>query len=290
MYISDFLAKHQLPISYQQQCEQFFIPLAKNILHAKKNNTPLFVAINGSQGSGKTTLADFLVTWLAKNSSFNSIALSIDDFYLTKQRRLQLAKNVHPLLATRGVPGTHDVALMKSTLEQLLAGHSGVPLPYFNKHLDDSAPHNEWPRNNAAVDIIILEGWCVGSKAQSASALTAPLNELEQNADSQGVWRNYVNNCLKTEYLNIFAKVDYLVMLKAPSFAAVFAWRKEQEQKLIALKGQGAGTMNDAQLRYFIAHFERVTRENLNTLASTANALVTLNEQREISCLEFKAD
>ncbi|MBB1372039.1 hypothetical protein [Pseudoalteromonas sp. SR45-4] len=99
-----------------------------------------------------------------------------------------------------------------------------------------------------------------------------------------------MNNCLKTEYLNIFAKVDYLVMLKAPSFAAVFAWRKEQEQKLIALKGQGAGTMNDAQLRYFIAHFERVTRENLNTLASTANALVTLNEQREISCLEFKAD
>ena len=52
MDISDFLAKHQLPISYQQQCEQFFIPVAKNILHAKKTNTPLFVAINGSQGSG----------------------------------------------------------------------------------------------------------------------------------------------------------------------------------------------------------------------------------------------
>ena len=37
--------------------------------------------------------------------------LSLDDLYLPKAERLRLARDVHPLLATRGVPGTHDVAL-----------------------------------------------------------------------------------------------------------------------------------------------------------------------------------
>ena len=94
--ITPFLAKHQLPLKYQYLSEQFFIPLAHDILESKKNNTPIFVAINGCQGSGKTTLADFLVTWFSNNTPFTSVALSIDDFYLSKAHRQGLAKDVHP--------------------------------------------------------------------------------------------------------------------------------------------------------------------------------------------------
>ena len=38
--------------------------------------------------------------------------LSLDDFYLGRRDRAALARDVHPLLATRGVPGTHDLALL----------------------------------------------------------------------------------------------------------------------------------------------------------------------------------
>jgi D-glycerate 3-kinase len=288
--ITPFLAKHQLPLKYQYLSEQYFVPLAHDILESKKTNTPIFVAINGCQGSGKTTLADFLVTWFSKNTPLNSVALSIDDFYLAKQARTDLAKDVHPLFTTRGVPGTHDVALMNSTITNLLAGEVNVPLPRFNKHEDDSVPASDWLTNEKPVDIVILEGWCVGSEPQPLFSLSEPLNELEHQFDKEGVWRRCVNSCLANEYKAVFNLIDYTVMLKAPSFSDVFTWRQEQEQKLIAKKGEGSGTMTNEQLVYFISHFERITRENLNTLSAKANALIELDSNRDISGMHLTSD
>ena len=288
--ITPFLAKHQLPLKYQYLSEQYFVPLAHDILESKKTNTPIFVAINGCQGSGKTTLADFLVTWFSKNTPLNSVALSIDDFYLAKQARTELAKDVHPLFTTRGVPGTHDVALMNSTITNLLAGEVNIPLPRFNKHEDDCVPASDWLTNKKPVDIIILEGWCVGSEPQPLFSLSEPLNELEQQFDKEGVWRRCINSCLANEYKAVFNLIDYTVMLKAPSFSDVFTWRQEQEQKLIAKKGEGSGTMTNEQLVYFISHFERITRENLNTLSAKANALIELDSNRDISGMHLTSD
>ena len=288
--ITPFLAKHQLPLKYQYLSEQYFVPLAHDILESKKSSTPLFVGINGCQGSGKTTLADFLVTWFSNNTSLNTIALSIDDFYLGKESRKQLAEDVHPLFVTRGVPGTHDTELMNTTITKLLAGDVGVALPRFNKHQDDCVAKQNWVATTAPIDIVILEGWCVGSEPQPLFSLSEPLNELEQLNDKEGVWRRCINSCLANEYKSIFNKIDYKVMLKAPSFSDVFTWRKEQEQKLIANNGVGAGTMTDEQLVYFISHFERITRENLNTLSRKANALIELDSNRDIASMHLTSD
>lgn len=288
--ITPFLAKHQLPLKYQYLSEQYFVPLAHDILESKKSSTPLFVGINGCQGSGKTTLADFLVTWFSNNTSLNTIALSIDDFYLGKVSRKQLAEDVHPLFVTRGVPGTHDTKLMDTTITKLLAGEVGVVLPRFNKHQDDCVAKQDWIATTAPIDIVILEGWCVGSEPQPLFSLSEPLNELEQLNDKEGVWRRCINSCLANEYKSIFNKIDYKVMLKAPSFSDVFTWRKEQEQKLIAKNGVGAGTMTDEQLVYFISHFERITRENLNTLSRKANSLIELDSNRDIASMHLTSD
>jgi len=288
--ITPFLTKHQLPLKYQYLSEQFFVPLAHDIIKSKKNNTPILVAINGCQGSGKSTLADFLVTWFSSNTQFNSVALSIDDFYLSKKKREQLAFAVHPLFVTRGVPGTHDVDLMDNTLSALLAGNTNVPLPKFNKHEDDCVPAHDWEKNSKPIDIVILEGWCVGSEPQSPFSLKEPLNELEKQYDKEGVWRRCINSCLANEYKAVFNKIDYTVMLKAPSFLDVFAWRQEQEQKLINSKGAGIGTMNNEQLLWFISHFERITCENLSTLSTKANALIELDSNRDISGMHLGTD
>ncbi|KTF11630.1 HAD-IIB family hydrolase [Pseudoalteromonas sp. 10-33] len=288
--ITPFLAKHQLPLKYQYLSEQYFVPLAHDILESKKSSTPLFVGINGCQGSGKTTLADFLVTWFSNNTSLNTIALSIDDFYLGKESRKQLAEDVHPLFVTRGVPGTHDTELMNTTISKLLAGEVGVVLPRFNKHQDDCVAKQDWIATTAPIDIVILEGWCVGSEPQPLFSLSEPLNELEQLNDKEGVWRRCINSCLANEYKSIFNKIDYKIMLKAPSFSDVYTWRKEQEQKLIAKNGVGAGTMTDEQLVYFISHFERITRENLNTLSRKANALIELDSNRDIASMHLTSD
>ena len=194
--ITPFLAKHQLPLKYQYLSEQFFIPLAHDILSAKMTGQPMLVAINGCQGSGKTTLADFLVTWVNSNTEFNSVSLSIDDFYLSRDARNELAKDVHPLFASRGVPGTHDTQLMEQTLSALLAGKVDVPLPQFDKLTDDPVPKEQWPSSQKPIDIVFFEGWCVASTPQQPYQLQTPVNELEQQEDADGIWRRCVNSCL----------------------------------------------------------------------------------------------
>ncbi|WP_404343837.1 HAD-IIB family hydrolase [Pseudoalteromonas mariniglutinosa] len=288
--ITPFLAKHQLPLKYQYLSEQFFIPLAQDILAAKVTGQTMLVAVNGCQGSGKTTLADFLMTWVNSNTEFNSVAMSIDDFYLPANSRAQLAKQVHPLFATRGVPGTHDTALLQQTLSDLLAAKTHIPLPQFDKQTDNPVDKADWPSNQQPVDIIFFEGWCVASTPQQPYQLQQAINELEQQEDPEGIWRRCVNSCLANEYQTIFAMIDYTVMLKAPSFADVFAWRLEQEQKLLAKKGAGKGTFNETELRRFIAHFERITCENLNSLAASADAVLTLDSQRDITAMSLLAD
>lgn len=288
--ITPFLAKHQLPLKYQYLSEQFFIPLAHDILSAKMTGQPMLVAINGCQGSGKTTLADFLVTWVNSNTEFNSVSLSIDDFYLSRDARNELAKDVHPLFASRGVPGTHDTQLMEQTLSALLAGKVDVPLPQFDKLTDDPVPKDQWSSNQKPIDIVFFEGWCVASTPQQPYQLQSPVNELEQLEDADGIWRRCVNSCLANEYQNVFAMADYTIMLKAPSFEDVYAWRLEQEHKLIAKKGQGQGTFDEVSLKRFISHFERITRENLATLAHSVDALLLLDTERDITKMELLAD
>ena len=77
--------------------------------------------VAGLQGSGKSTLAA-QVAALAESRGRRVAVLSIDDFYLDHGARAALARDVHPLLATRGPPGTHDLALACDTIDALRAG------------------------------------------------------------------------------------------------------------------------------------------------------------------------
>src|SRR5690606_26489272 len=108
--LEQFIASEGLPPSYMETVEQWFVPLTEQILQrVAVNHQALLVGVSGCQGSGKTTLASLLVLLLREMLGLRCINLSIDDFYLTRAERQQLAATVHPLLATRGVPGTHDV-------------------------------------------------------------------------------------------------------------------------------------------------------------------------------------
>jgi D-glycerate 3-kinase len=75
-----------------------------------------------AQGSGKTTLARALAT-AATAQGITTACLSLDDLYLTRAERLELSAKVHPLLATRGVPGTHDVSLGLRVIDALDQGN-----------------------------------------------------------------------------------------------------------------------------------------------------------------------
>jgi len=293
-----FLTRNKLPESYLLSAEKWFSPLLEEYQNPSKK--PLIIGINGSQGSGKSTLADYLCTVLNERYDLRCVSLSLDDFYLTKLGRQQLAIEVHPLLETRGVPGTHDIPLALKTLAQLVDGSAQTLIPRFDKSRDDRMPMEQCDSISGQVDIIILEGWCVGAKPQTADQLVEPLNSLEAEQDTDGVWRNTVNQALAGEYQALFAQLDQLIMLQAPSFESVFNWRLEQEEKMRARIGalnsgasateasaNGAkesanGIMTASQIAEFIAHYQRITEQSLREIPLRADHLLQLGSQRQI--------
>ncbi len=284
MALTSFLEKHRLPKSYVSSAESFFIPLASEIHQLSLNaNKPLMIGINGCQGSGKSTLVDFLTAYLADQYQLSSVAISIDDFYYDRATRAELAQNVHTLLATRGVPGTHDIKLLKSTLAALAEGNPTV-IPRFNKAIDDSFPTKDWTHIERPVDVVLVEGWCWGILPQQSHALSQPINDLEKFKDQSYVWREYVNKQLREYYQPLYAFMNKWVMLKAPSFEQVLAWRWQQEQMLAALHQDKdhQAVMDKAQVAHFISYFQRLTEHSLETLPERCDLVFELDEHRQI--------
>ena len=286
-----------LPDTFLNTVLKWYKPLANNIaIQSRALGLPIVLGIQGAQGTGKSTCAEFLKLLFKYEQNLNSAVLSIDDFYLTREERQKLAKEVHPLLITRGVPGTHDLHLADQVITKLknLEQGESQSIPRFDKATDDRFSERHWATVSDPVDIIILEGWCVGVTAQNENELTEPVNQLEKDEDPTGKWRHYVNKKLSNEYYHFFQQLNFLVTLVAPSFECVHEWRALQEQKLInKIKASSKHeheqpkirTLSKDELNRFIAHYERLTRYALKTLPKTARWVISLNTDHSISSL-----
>jgi D-glycerate 3-kinase len=260
--------------------------LARHIA-ARHAGSASVIGICGAQGSGKSTLSNLLRGVLAEQHGLRTAILSLDDLYLTRSERQQLARHVHPLLATRGVPGTHDVVLGAQLLRKLRALCSGesLRLPYFVKAADERAAPEDWPVVEGPIDVILFEGWCVGVPPQTADELPAPVNELEANEDADGRWRRWVNERLIFDYPAMFALIDELIFLQVPDWDSVFRWRQQQEADNAAAARSGADAnrlMDAAALRRFLQHYERLTRHALRVMPARADVLVALGANHGI--------
>ena len=281
----DLAEAEMLPPQWLDDAVHYIAPLADEIgeHYAAKQQT-LVVGINGAQGTGKSTLAKALALMLENKLNLNTTVLSIDDFYLGHAARQHLGQAVHPLLVTRGVPGTHDIALALDTLRRLTSTRGEVALPGFDKARDDCIAETDRVHTRAPRDVIILEGWCIGVPAQTDGQLNEPVNALELNEDSDGRWRRLVNDHLAAEYQTLFACIDYLVMLKAPSFDCVLEWRSLQEAKLAARQKAGTKVMTPDAMVRFIQHYERLTRHGIATLPGRADTVLHLDADHRICC------
>lgn len=285
--LDQFIERERLPIAYRQTVELWFLPLAQTLLHhVASSHRTLVVGISGSQGSGKSTLASLLVRLLKEMMGLRAINLSIDDFYHSFGYRQQLSREVHPLLATRGVPGTHDVELLHATLDAL-ASAGQVKVPRFDKGMDDRRPEGEWTQVLGPLDVVIVEGWCLCIPPQPEASLDQPVNALESEEDRDGRWRRFVNEQLKHHYSALWQRIDFLVLLKAPRFEMVYQWRQNQEDKLAAAvaagKSAGSRVMSREQLRRFIQHYERLTRHGLDVLPAVADVVFELTDSQTIA-------
>ncbi len=98
--------------------------------------------------------------------------LSIDDLYLSHDRQEALAKSHpdNPLIQHRGEPSTHDIELGTRLFRSLANREPNIKVPSYDKSAfngaGDQLPESEWPivnqEDGPRIEVIILEGWCVG--------------------------------------------------------------------------------------------------------------------------------
>ncbi len=287
-WIARYLREQRLPESYAATIDQVWLPLGEQLAtRVRLSDSLVVIGMCGAQGSGKSTAAAVLCE-LLNEQDLPAMAVSIDDFYLPRAQRAELARTVHPLLLTRGVPGTHDVELAQAVIESLAEGGS-TRVPVFDKATDDRRPRQQWREVEGPLRAVILEGWCVGARPQSTEQLATPINALERDEDADGRWRAYVNAALRERYARLFARLSPLVLLQAPSFEVVLRWRTEQEhklrEKLQREGGDATRVMDDAQIARFISHYERITRHILAQMPARADHLIALDASRHAQWL-----
>ena len=270
-----------------EDLSRIYLPMA-NLINTALNvkDQTHIIGINGAQGAGKTTFSKLLKVVLEQKFGMKVVQLSIDDFYLSRAEREELAKSVHPLLITRGVPGTHDVRMAESVLSSLstVQENSVTIIPRFNKAMDDPYPQSQWDRFVGRPNVILFDGWFMGAIEQKETELLNPVNDLEKLEDPYCIWRRYVNSQLKDNYKSLFDKIDLLVMLKVSSFDKVYEWRLLQEEKLriVTANKENNHVMSKDELVRFISHYERLTKFILKEMPSRADMLFNVSNDHRI--------
>lgn len=248
-----------------------------------RSRRPYILGLSGLQGSGKSTLAREMKTQ-AEARGWATDILSLDDFYYSRADRELMAHHIHPLLRTRGVPGTHEIELLLSVLAALPQASEKWPVawPHFDKGRDTRTQPSRWPRVTRPPKLVIVEGWALGIRPQLQAALEEPVNELEREEDPDGSWRHWVNKQLRG-YQPLWRKFDALIVLQAPSWNVVRGWRGETEEELLARHAPLA--MDAAAMARFLQHFERLSRHALATLPALADSVVEYDDDRHMTGL-----
>jgi len=256
----------------------------------KKKGKILFLGFSGGQGSGKTTVVKIIKIILKKFFKRKIYVGSIDDFYKTLQDRNKMAHTTHPLFKTRGVPGTHDINLIKKFFHSIKKEKfKKTKLPRFDKSIDDRLKRKYWFNIKERPEIVILEGWCVGAQPQSNSLIKKPINILEKYEDQDLIWRKYVNEKLKREYKKLFAMIDCYIFMKIPNFNLVFKWRLLQEKKLRKKSHFKKKIMPYNEIKRFIMFYQRITLQMIKGLSKSASVVMLLKKNHEIKKVLFRS-
>jgi len=290
-FISSQETKNEKFKNKDRMVRSFLIPVCFWIAKKTNKKVPLIIGLAGGQGTGKTTITSIITIILKKYFKLDVFKISIDDFYKTIKQRTLLSKNKHPLLMTRGVPGTHDIDIMLNFFKRIKVKNFKIlKLPKFNKGVDDRYKQSLWYKIQSKPDIVILEGWCVGARSQNSKELKKPVNSLEKIHDQNFKWRQYVNYQLKTKYKKLFNQLDYILFLKAKNFSLLRRWRLKQEKKLW-LKSKNKKNlkiMNKTEVKNFMDTYQRITQQMFKDMPKYSSIVMNLNNSHQIKNIKYR--
>ncbi len=275
----------------EKMLKSFLIPACFWISSKAKSKHPFFLGLVGGQGTGKTTISSLIRIILTKYFKLNVFRISIDDFYKTRKERISLSKKVHPMLLTRGVPGTHDINMILSFFKKAKSKKfKRLKLPTFNKAVDDRFSKKKWYDLKKRPDVIIFEGWCVGAKSENNITLKKTINSMEKAKDQRQIWRKYVNDQLKSKYKKLYSQLNCLIYLKAKNFGLLQKWRLKQERKLWVKSKVKSNLkiMSRGDVINFMQTYQRITQNMFKNMPKYASIIFNLNSNHQIKSALYR--
>lgn len=233
----------------QRKIDGFFWPLFHWIndltdrIKASEQTRCVCIGISCVQGGGKTTTTKLLERMLHESGK-RSAVVSLDDVYLTRVSQVELAKRnaANPLLQYRGNPGTHDLPLLMKLIRDCRSGLEQVQIPRYDKSLHggrgDRLQQTMWDTVQGPLDVLLVEGWCLGFTPVSNTDTIAP--------DLVPINRELA------KFEELYASLDGIVVIKVDSPDWVYEWREQQEQHL---RSSGKPALSSDQVRDFVDRF-----------------------------------
>ncbi|EHK21350.1 uncharacterized protein TRIVIDRAFT_51992 [Trichoderma virens Gv29-8] len=223
---------------------------------------PLIIGLNGLQGVGKSTLVGPLAEALERKG-IPTLVCSIDDFYLTHEQQLALAREnpENALWQVRGEPGTHDIPLLKSVFSSLLT-HTPTSIPQYDKALFSGQggrlPASTWKQVNQQqppqnpLQVVILEGWCIGFRPISPEAIAAKHSAPSRTLQQHRLEHLLAINEKLGEYDDVTHLFDAFLHIDSEDTEYVYGWRQEQEDYLRLARGDPNAGMTKEQVVKFV--------------------------------------
>ncbi len=227
----------------RQQYVEFIVPLLEKIINLHRLNKTIIIGIQGGQGTGKTTIVNFIRDIL-KKLEYQVESFSIDDFYLIYKEREKLGEKYkdNPFYQIRGMPGTHRVKFLLDTLKKIKQGKE-FELPIFDKSLHGAKGDVLKKTINVKQrpDFVLFEGWCLGIPNVSIKELAEISKNNNLNLEKLDPNLKHSKLVLKfaKRYQRIWKLLDYITMIKPSSPDFHKAWRYNQEQELKKKTGSG---------------------------------------------------
>ena len=227
-----------------------WLPLAIKLASKRQQlGRALIQGILGGQGTGKTTMCAVL-SLILQELGYRTVSLSLDDLYKTYSDRLALRQE-DPRMIWRGPPGTHDVDLGLTVLDEIRGCKSPVAVPRFDKSLHQGAGDRTEPSIVTDVDILLFEGWFVGVRPIDPGAFNNPPLPIITARDK--AFARDINRRLN-DYLPLWERLDSLIVMHPTDYRLSLQWRKQAEQLMIATGRPG---MTDSQVEGFVNFFWR---------------------------------
>ncbi|CUS24552.1 LAQU0S17e01508g1_1 [Lachancea quebecensis] len=267
------------------------------------DRSPFLVLISGPQGSGKTTSTYAIKQKLHElRPELSCLCVSIDDFYLTHADQQKVSSNNpgNGLLQGRGLPGTHDMRLLDSFMQNLHENRGSVHVPVYDKSLFGGEGDRSASADEVAlpVDVVIIEGWFLGFEAVGAKVLEQMRSEVSSQRGKL-LRTHELQHLLQVDSgLNAYARTLWdnrafrsVGVVIAADVANIYRWRQQQEAQMIAKFGSG---MSEEQVRAFVLRYMpcyelyyRLLTQHGN-LGTEAALVVHIDTDRAVTGVEEK--